>query len=498
MRELTNHGELAAALLRSVEGGHRDAALLGAYALFAAGVLASGCALRPRFGRDQYTEALESARATPPPGRPEPGLEPEPRPPARPGPGRRPRPGRVRRRLADPATWAAVAAAVGAAAAEAAPAWPYAVLLGPDTVTVRLAGAPGSDPGKLWRKVSGGWCVDLDQVTATRPHGQTDDAAISDGYVALGSYGRDLVLLDLDCAPGVMTVSGDRRAARELVSALVAQIEAVAGHRVLVARGALPDAPETGLSELLNGLDRPAAAARPAPGGGTPLVFLACADPTEGEALRLQQAVARHPRLRVLVLGALDGSQWSLTVAGDGWVTAAGLGLAAASSVLPSEVAERGAPSRVAPDPDRSPKEDRRAGPVPLAGSLPVQPERSVPSPGAPAFDSTITIPVRQISPPASPGPPAAPEPPHDDSAPGPPTPGAPAGIVRARVRSPAPGRPAPESSLERTLEVHRALAPLPERDPGPPARPLPAAPRATEPAAGLDDAVRERMNGAS
>ncbi|HTJ67582.1 MAG TPA: hypothetical protein VL551_08655 [Actinospica sp.] len=142
------------------------------------------------------------------------GEDPDQRPPhprTAPLPGRPsigPAPGRARNLtepLADPATWHAVAAAVRLAGRGTA--WPYAVLLGPETATVRLAGqAPDVEVERA---------VLADSDATAHP-----DSA----YVCLGSNGADLVFLDLAQAPGVIAVDGDSRAAPTFISRLAQQL----------------------------------------------------------------------------------------------------------------------------------------------------------------------------------------------------------------------------------------------------------------------------------
>ena len=269
-------------------------------------------------------------------------------------PGLGPAPGRARkldRPLADPATWELVDAAVQWAGD--GPAWPYAVILGPQTVTVRLAGRAGPPPSSRqqhqkqppepWHAVDGGWQVARDDLTRAEVPERRARAYASGGYAALGSRGAEIVFIDLAMAPGVLTVDGDRRAAADLVSSLIAQVDAAGVHRT----GA-------DLADLAV-LDPCEAVAENVSEDADSLTFAVCTDPDIETAARLHQAVRRRPWLRVIVLGDTRGSRWSLTVDADAVVSAAALGLSAACSGLPRSIPRRPSPSPAAaaqPDPD--------------------------------------------------------------------------------------------------------------------------------------------------
>jgi hypothetical protein len=60
-----------------------------------------------------------------------------------------------------------------------------------------------------------------------------------------------------------------------------------------------------------------------------PWTFLASALPGPAEVIRLRARAADTPRVRVLVLGSVTGSRWSLVADASGGVTADGLDLAA-------------------------------------------------------------------------------------------------------------------------------------------------------------------------
>ena len=246
-------------------------------------------------------------------------------------PGAGPPPGKARKldkALADPQTWNTLDTAVQWAGD--GPAWPYAVILGPETVTVRLAGRRRlAEPPKPWTRTDGGWTVGREALGKAALPEQRARAYSSAAYAALGSRGQDIAFLDLGLVPGVLTVEGDRKAATDLVNSLMTQMIAGGAHRV-----------RTDLNELLE--DRAA-------GDGTALTFLVCADPDGETAVRLHKAASLWPWLRVVVLGETQGSRWSLTVDADGVVRAPALGLSAVCSGLPQSIPPRPAATPAAP-----------------------------------------------------------------------------------------------------------------------------------------------------
>ena len=245
-------------------------------------------------------------------------------------------PGRARRLdkpLAEASTWALVDLAVQWAGTGRA--WPYAVILGPAAVTLRLAGRRSAEPPPPWRAVDGGWTAEREALAAAELPERRGRAYSSAAYAALGSDCADIVLADLALAPGVLTVNGDRRAGTAFVNSLMAQVAAVDPHRVLFAED---------LPGQLDELEQQKIA---------PLTFLVCSDPYEATADRLHRAAARRPWLRVVVLGYTRGPRWSMTVDADGVVSSAALGLAAASSGLPQHIPPRPTPSPVLFDEQR-------------------------------------------------------------------------------------------------------------------------------------------------
>jgi len=265
-------------------------------------------------------------------------------------PGAPAAPGRARRLdkpLAEASTWTVVDLAVQWAGTGRA--WPYAVLLGPRTVTLRLAGRNSAGPPPPWQAVNGGWTAEREALAAAELPERRSRAFSSAAYAALGSCGADIVLVDLALAPGVLTVDGDRRAATELVDSMMAQVAAVEAHRMIVAED---------LPRQLEEIEREKIA---------PPTFLVCTDPYEATAHRLHEAAAGRPWLRVVVLGETRGPRWSMSVDADGVVSSAALGLTAASSGLPRRIPPRPTPSPVRFD-------DPRAEPVPVVVAPPEDP----------------------------------------------------------------------------------------------------------------------------
>jgi hypothetical protein len=239
---------------------------------------------------------------------------------------------RLRRALDDRRTWDDLEAVVGGLRDECGPdCRPFAVLLGPDSVTVRLAGGGWTVPPAPWRLADGGWTAPRSEVCGAQGQGEAADA-----YLALGSSAGRLVFLDLHSVPGVLAVTGERRVARELAAALVAQVGSMPRRRVLVAADALPDASAGSVSELLDGLDGldDLDDAERDPDAGQRPMLVVCADPTPGEAQRISSAVADDPGLRVLVLGDVQGHRWLVEIGTDGWLTLPGLGLGPVRPIL--------------------------------------------------------------------------------------------------------------------------------------------------------------------
>src|SRR6266566_1940385 len=314
--------------------------LVLAVTLLGAGAILIIAGLRRRPSRQEFTLARAAAMAAPVPVAESP--PPNPPPPGR--SSRRER--RVARALLDRSAWAAVDAAASAVRAAAGEAWPYAMLVGPHTVTALLAGTPPPQPPAGWRQADRGWMIDR-RLLATAADGGSMRAC--DTFVALGSRAGGMILLDLACAPGVITITGDHDAARDLMRSLVTQLQAVPRNRVLVAGGVLPPgAADTTAAGLLDhaaavrdkdlphppragSARRPGHPAASRDGTEAAWTFLCCPAATPAEIAGLRAAAEGDGRMRVLVLGDVTGSRWSLLVGAGGGVIADGLGLAASS-----------------------------------------------------------------------------------------------------------------------------------------------------------------------
>lgn len=274
-----------------------------------------------------------------------------------------PDPGRARRLeadLANPMTWSMVDAAVRWTGD--GPARPYAVLLGPEYIRVRLTGVEPGDPPPPWRAVDGGWAVDrrtLGAIPVPPVSARSGRARPGAGYVAIGSRGDEIVLLDLDAAPGAVSVTGDPQAAAKFISALIAQVGASGGYRVVDGLELVPD---TAADEVP--------------------VLLVHWRPSARDLADLDAMLAADPRLRALVHGELPGPRWPFTVDADGTLASAPLGLTAAAAGLPTVVAQRPAP------PPLGPAAGVRAGlwpappaPAPLSASIPIPAPVPAPQP---------------------------------------------------------------------------------------------------------------------
>lgn len=119
------------------------------------------------------------------------------------------------RRLGDPATWRDAERALAAARSAAAPARPYAALVGPDTVTVLLAG----------REEPEAWTVARAELPSVTP----EAADVRPIVVAVGvtehAEEQQCAFLDLAVGPPVLSVTGEDRASGALVQALAAQLD---------------------------------------------------------------------------------------------------------------------------------------------------------------------------------------------------------------------------------------------------------------------------------
>jgi len=174
------------------------------------------------------------------------------------------------------------------------------------------------------------------------------------------------LLVDLAFAPVVISITGDEVAARDLMRSLVAQLQIVPENRVLMTAGSQsgrPDATLHWLPDLLSQDPNTRDVSRRA------WTFLASALPSAADMIHLREQAAGSERIRVLVLGSVTGSRWSLVADGNGEVTVDGLGLVAF-----------GLPAR-RPSTERAPLQ--------------------VPSPAPPALPSGVP----SSSPPSPPGP---------------------------------------------------------------------------------------------
>ena len=388
--------------------------------------------------------------------------------------GWRTRPLRGRRAMArdlpDPALWTTVDAALSCLPVDESTR-AAAVLVDRGTVSVRLLGRPPSAPPQPWYEQSEGWSASRDQVL-DEAAGDLRAVGASDTFIAIGRAGQCTALLDLARIPGTLAVGGEPRAAMAFFEALLSQVESVGCHRLLVAAGTVQDTPEAGVAELVRGLPSGlAASARP---NGTHLTFLACATPTEDEAVLLRRALIDCPWLRVLILGQYQGTHMPLIVDRRGRVDSPTLDLIFDGSVLPQIAPQRPrVPHR--PTPERVPVARRPPDDFALPNDLPLT-SRSLPV-MATANESHAPARTAKPLPVGDSGPVVPPRLPSPEIKPDPASDTAPA------------SEPEPRPTV---VALPSALAPLPSRDPALSADPLARRPRPIGVSPGPQDVARE------
>jgi hypothetical protein len=287
------------------------------------------------------------------------------------------------RALSDRSTWTAVDDTARAISSVTNAAWPYAMVVRPQTVLALLAGPTPPWPPAPWQRADRGWLIDRSLLAAAGD----SQARPSDTFVGLGSCDGGALLVDLACAPAVISITGDQDAARDLMRSLVTQLQTVPGNRVLMTAG-----PPSGRSGApLHGLSDPTGQEASGPIEPTgPWTFLASALPAPADVIRLRARAANAGRMRVLVLGSVTGSRWSLVADASGGVTADGLDLAASGLPAPRRGPERTriqVPSRAPPalpsgalgpqhaKPQQPPRQLPRAAPRKRPRSVPFWPD---------------------------------------------------------------------------------------------------------------------------
>jgi hypothetical protein len=166
-----------------------------------------------------------------------------------------------------------------------------------------------------WQETDRGWTIDRRLLIA----GIDDGVRPSDTFVAIGSGDSGAILLDLACAPTVIAVTGDHDAARDLMISLIAQLQSRPRNQVIVASGVVPGPSGATAAEILDRLDHGTCTRD---GAHAPWTFLTCAAAASAELQELRIRAAGDSRMRVLVLGAVTGSRWSLLAGADGKVIA--------------------------------------------------------------------------------------------------------------------------------------------------------------------------------
>jgi hypothetical protein len=353
----------------------------------------------------------------------------------------------VAQALSDRSAWAAVDDAATAVSAVSNAAWPYAMLVRPHTVTALLAGPAPPWPPAPWRGADGGWLIDRSLLA---PVGADGSPRPSDTYVALGSCDGGALLVNLACAPEVINIAGDQEAAGDLMRSVVAQLQVVPRNRLPVAAGPLPGVSGAPSDRMLGRLSQDASARDDTAG---PWTFVVCALRTPAEVIPLRARAADVGRMRVLVLGSVVGSRWSLLADANGEVTADGLGLAAWSRPVLCAISERTSLQVFSPALPHLPASPPATPPLECPPWVPPAPLPAAP----PASGSLPSAAPSPLSPPPSPGPSAVPP---ELSTP-------PPGAPRTRRSSASPrARPGPRHAKPRT--PRRASRGAPDERPPP------------------------------
>jgi hypothetical protein len=228
-------------------------------------------------------------------------------------------------------------------------------------VTLSLAAAAGEPPAP-WSAVSGGrgWTVRAADVPQTAP----DVAAPYPALAGVALSGRTDVLVDLESAPGLVSLEGDAAVARELAASLIAELTTNLwsdGVRVTAVGfgddlSALAPGAVTGAGTLDEVLDDLESESRAAAGSlrelgvsgvlagrlvrdaqrRRPRVVVLSGPPAPEQAERLHALVAevRTP-LAVLCVGTARTARWRFTVDASGVVDLGVLGVRAEARRLP-------------------------------------------------------------------------------------------------------------------------------------------------------------------
>ncbi|MFI6435213.1 hypothetical protein [Streptomyces sp. NPDC050759] len=227
------------------------------------------------------------------------------------------------RRLRDQATWRDAERALAAARRAAAPARPYAAVVGVGTVTVLLAGRGGPEP----------WTVARAELPSVTP--EAADArpiVVAAGTVDLAGE-QQCAFLDLAVGPPVLSVTGDDRASRALLQALAAQLDVrLPGPLVVVAEGVHRDHPGQPVRDAY----RMARETPPRLGIAPVLIAAELPDPLPPE---LAAPPGDTPALRVLVRGPGRGYVRTLLTDRHGRVAVPGSPLLARCDALGRAIA---------------------------------------------------------------------------------------------------------------------------------------------------------------
>lgn len=236
----------------------------------------------------------------------------------------------------------------------------YAAIVTSSEVAVAVADSAPLAVKAPWQHQDGWWWTSRNAV----PPSREATATPTPRYVAVGATLGGAVLIDLVRAPGVLTISGDDRAASSLLCAIAAQLSAgrtvaldrpdgLEREEVLITDGVHRAFDGPPLQHILTGLEH-----RPASGRTSDhLTVVVCGRPPSNQWQRMVDLVTDRPFLRIVALEPYAGPRWRLEVSALGEVSAPHLGIEAYSAPLERAVARtlRSAQLPAAPSPSAVP-----------------------------------------------------------------------------------------------------------------------------------------------
>ncbi|MCK9897681.1 LysM domain-containing protein [Frankia sp. AgB32] len=406
----------------------------------------------------------------------------------------------------------------------------YAAILTEETLILHMAPAETEPPPSPWAagEIDGSWRIDrIPGVLADDGPAATQE--IPAPYPALVSFGHDdagsRILVDLEGAPGVISLLGDRTIALQVAVAVALELAtnlwsddlrvclvgfppdqalddllSVVPERLWTAPSAaaaldeLSEPEDDDTAGHLGGDDFPLEAGQRIagnPGALAPDLLILAEPAGEEETDRLvRMARGRRHAIGVLTIGDSRAAQWRFTVGADHRMSLGVLGVDVwAQSLAPVEYAAIAALFRDAPPPADELSRPEPAAPPPVPGDTGAQPRPEV----TPGGRSSNPLPVDEVTrPPAirgsvpgvvpwTPPPPASATESSTGLTPGGarPAPALPAAVDQDSTRPPANGRRQPTEPPPMTPG-----APLPPITPSPAAAPDAVEPRPVRPAA--------------